>query len=452
MVELQVNAALAELATGDKRPDVAAYAYSAGGKLLDTRALDAKGSAALKLPLSAQATSVRVLVGPRLPKDTPLDEVLRRGAQESHLRVDAKTARASIDVGILRDDWLCWLRSACTVRGTLLKRVTSGGVHLDLPVCQARVEIFEVDPLWIILPKLPIDILQRIRDIIIDPRRIPEPIPGPDPAPFAIRSAPASEHTMDDATASALKAVTEATELRFLAQTGSRLQFEQALIRNAAIVRPLLCFFYPRFVTMQKVGETFTDDCGHFRTLFFKGCNNADTPDLYFKAHQRIFGFFEVTIYAPDAHRLLHVVGLCVRHRSHLAHHLAVRRDLLAVPAGHRAGELGAVHRGRQSFGARHLRRRRSGRDAQQLGPHRKRRAVGRHPAPAVGLRQRAARVARRDVLRDQLAQRDVGRLHAAQRRNLSALCAHGGLGSGDRSLQARPQSRRHRHADASAL
>jgi hypothetical protein len=299
MVELQVNAALAELANDDKRPDVAAYAYSAGGKLLDTRALDAKGSAALKLPLSAQATSVRVLVGPRVPKDTPLDEVLRRGAQESHLRVDPKTARAAIDFNILRDDWLCWLRSACTVRGTLLKRVASGGVHLDLPVCQARVEIFEVDPLWIILPKPPIDILQKIRDIIIDPRRIPEPIPGPDPAPFAIRSAPASEHSMDDATASALKAVTADTELRFLAQTGSRLQFEQALIRNAAIVRPLLCYFYPRFVTMQKVGETFTDDCGHFRTLFFKGCNNADTPDLYFKAHQRIFGFFEVTIYAP---------------------------------------------------------------------------------------------------------------------------------------------------------
>ena len=299
MVELQVSAALDELGAGDKRPDAAAYAYSAGGKLLDTKPLDAKGNAALKLPLSAQATSVRVLVGPRLPKDTALDEVLRRGAQESHLRVDARTARASLDFTILRDDWLCWLRSACTVRGTLLKRVVSGGVNLDLPVCHARVEIYEVDPLWIILPKLPDDILQKIRDIIIDPRRIPEPIPGPDPAPFAIRTAPVSEHAMDDATAGALKEATASSELRFLAQTGSRLQFEQALVRNAVIVRPLLCFFYPRFVTMQKVGETFTDDCGHFRTLFFNGCHNADTPDLYFKAYQRIFGFFEVPIYAP---------------------------------------------------------------------------------------------------------------------------------------------------------
>ena len=50
---------------------------------------------------------------------------------------------------------------------------------------------------------------------------------------------------------------------------------------------------------MRKVGEAWTDDCGHFQTRFFKGCNNPDVPDLYFKAHQRIFGFFEVTIYAP---------------------------------------------------------------------------------------------------------------------------------------------------------
>jgi hypothetical protein len=295
-VELQVNTTLTELTAGDKRPDVAAYAYSAGGKLLDTRALDAKGNASLKLPLSPQATSVRVLVGPRLSKDAGLDEVLRRGAQETHLRVEAKIARTAVDFTILRDDWLCWLRSACTARGTLLKRVTSGGVHLDLPVCHARVEIYEVDPLWIILPKLPDDILQKLRDIVIDPRPFPEPIPGPDPAPFAVRTAPVSEHMMDDATVSRLKAVTESTELRFLAQTGSRLQFEQALVRSAVIVRPLLCLFWPRFVTMQKVGETYTDDCGHFRTLFFKGCHNADTPDLYFNAYQRLFGFFEVAI------------------------------------------------------------------------------------------------------------------------------------------------------------
>src|SRR5690349_22964076 len=92
-VEVAVNAELVDLSATDKRPDVAAYAFSAGGKLLDSRVLDAKGNASPKLPVSAQPTSVRVLVGPRLSKESGLDEVLRRGAQESHLRIDAKTAR-----------------------------------------------------------------------------------------------------------------------------------------------------------------------------------------------------------------------------------------------------------------------------------------------------------------------------------------------------------------------
>jgi hypothetical protein len=79
----------------------------------------------------------------------------------------------------------------------------------------------------------------------------------------------------------------------------SGLQFQKALIEHAAIVRPLLCILYPRFVTMQRVGTARTDECGHFQTLFFKGCNNHDVPDLYFKAKQRLFGSFDAYIYAP---------------------------------------------------------------------------------------------------------------------------------------------------------
>ena len=93
-VEVVVNAELVDLSATDKRPDVAAYAFSAGGKLLDSRVLDAKGNASLKLPVSAQPTSVRVLVGPRLSKESGLDEVLRRGAQENRCQNRAHRGRA----------------------------------------------------------------------------------------------------------------------------------------------------------------------------------------------------------------------------------------------------------------------------------------------------------------------------------------------------------------------
>ncbi|MBK6960127.1 MAG: hypothetical protein IPH23_02410 [Gammaproteobacteria bacterium] len=168
-------------------------------------------------------------------------------------------------------------------------------------------EVYEVDPLWIILPKLPDLIIDRLRDIVLRPIPfpIPEPIPGPDPAPFARaamvpvqRQLHAPPTATPDA-AQALAALPQATALRYSAQVGSRLQFQQALIDHAELIRPLLCLYYPRFVTMQRVATAKTDECGHFQTLFFKGCNNPDQPDLYFKAKQKLFGWLDVYIYAP---------------------------------------------------------------------------------------------------------------------------------------------------------
>ena len=315
LFDLQLQVKFAKADSGEKPPETVVYVYSGGGQLLQAVPVDGKGSAALSFPLPREAaTGIRVLLGPRLEEGNQgLDELLRRGAQEQHLRIEAKDLKAAVEFQVLPNRWLCWLRSACIVQGTLLKRITSGGVNLDLPVCHARVEIYEVDPLWVLIPKLPDDILGRIRDIIIDPRPLPDPPPelfpgfvfpgprpgpGPDPGPLATARA-FSSHTMDAGAAAALKSVTASTELRFLAQSGSKLQFQQALIDNAVLVRPLLCYFYPRFVTMQKVGEAWTTECGHFQTLFFNGCHNTDVPDLYFKAYQKLFGFFDVEIYGP---------------------------------------------------------------------------------------------------------------------------------------------------------
>ena len=286
--DLQVTADLMD--SGEKRPEAAVYAYSAGGQLLTSGQLDAQGTASIKLPVSSEATSVRVLVGPPM-KSPDLAELLRRGAQERHLRLDSSKRSDSVEFSVLPALWRCWFLGACAVRGTLLKRVTSGGLNQDLPVCHARVEIFEVDPLWLVLSKLSDEAFEKLREIIIRPH------PLPDPPPEAI--SPVPRLRLEEGTATALEKISESTQLRYLAQTGSKLQFQRALLDSAAIIRPLLCYLYPLFVSMQKVGEAWTDDCGHFQTVFFKGCYNPDVPDLYFRAYQRIFGLFEVSIYAP---------------------------------------------------------------------------------------------------------------------------------------------------------
>ena len=304
--EIQVRAQLIDVAKADKAPEVSAYAFSSEGRLLASAPVDAKGAANLKVPASPSVTRLRVLVGPKVDKDSAdFNNLIRRGAQEQHLRVDPKTARREVELTILPDKWHCWLWGLCFVRGNLNKRVLIGGTYENYPVCNATVEVYEVDPLWIIIPKLPDLVLDRLRDIIVNPRPIPIPIPepGPDPAPFAraamLQAKAEFRHRLDADGAVTLKLLAGATDLRYTAQLGSKLQFQQALIDHAKLIRPLLCLFYPRFVTMQRVATAHTDDCGHFQTFFFKGCHNPDTPDLYFKAKQKLFGFFDVYIYAP---------------------------------------------------------------------------------------------------------------------------------------------------------
>lgn len=291
---LAINASLPDTA---KKAKIVAYAFSQGGTLLDYAPLDAQGQGKLKMAVPQEDSELRVLVGPGIEKGASLDELLRRGAQGTRLRVDKKMDKAEVAFTILPPVVECWLRSACMVSGILLKRIPSGGVTVDYPVCHSRVEIYEVDPLWIILPRIPDLIIDRIRDLILYP--IPEP--GPDPGPeFTVRSAlPMVVRKAEKGAAVVLKQVSEVEQLRYLAENGNRSQFQQALIDNALLIRPLFCHFFPQLVTMQKVGEALTDECGRFQALFFNGCHNPDVPDLYFKAYQRLFGFLELCIYEP---------------------------------------------------------------------------------------------------------------------------------------------------------
>ncbi|HYZ26449.1 MAG TPA: hypothetical protein VE597_06045, partial [Geminicoccaceae bacterium] len=162
-----------------------AYAFSQGGKLLDAKPLSAKGETTVRVPLGAEGTNVRVVVGPQLDGEArSLTELARRRATERHLRVDLDAKRLTVDIAVTLDQILCWLRSLCAVNGTVLKRTTLDGQNVDLPVCNATVEVYEVDPLFIILPKLPKSVLDRLRDIILHPIPLPDPIPDPLPGPF----------------------------------------------------------------------------------------------------------------------------------------------------------------------------------------------------------------------------------------------------------------------------
>src|SRR5438876_11059765 len=139
-IKVEVAAELLDREKGDEAPKLEAYAFTPGGTLLDRTSIGER-AASLSVPTRADAQSVRIVVGPPVDAEhgEALAELLRRGAGERLIRLEPGEAVPKLEFPLPRPVWLCWFRR-CPVRGTLLKRVTSGGVPIDLPVCDAEVE------------------------------------------------------------------------------------------------------------------------------------------------------------------------------------------------------------------------------------------------------------------------------------------------------------------------
>jgi len=340
VVRLHVDATALDVGADEQAPPLTAYAFGSSGRLLGRSDLQ-DGGAPLTFEQGPEPEQIRLLVGPRIEKDDEgelLSDLIRVRAYEKMIH-PADFAQA-VTVPIDRAIWPCWLRT-CTARGTLLKPVSSGGVSIDLPVCDAEIEIYEVDPVPIIVERIPPWLLEKLRDVIRIPRPpwppwppidgvpIP-PRPGPDPGPFLDQPSP------EAGARSAVGAAQEALHLEQQLASGTERLFrftgeehkvvsraeasaaleavaaDPAVVRAASIgvsalkkslvarpdlVQPLLCFLWPRAVTTQLVATTTTDECGHFSARFWRGCT-TDVPDLYFKAYRRI-GFWRFPIYTP---------------------------------------------------------------------------------------------------------------------------------------------------------
>jgi len=202
----------------------------------------------------------------------------------------------------------------CNITGTVTKAFTIDGITRVLPVCNVRVHICEVDPIWFILPRIPdieiIDIRDRLRDVIIH-ERIPVPFPwpwpdppGPDPIGPVVRFA-------RQMNARSLK--TEQQELRALSlpvlddqvisgiSSSSLEVVRQTLHTHFFELRPYLCLFPRRWPFLYRCDEiaVVTPDCnGRFEHLFFYR-EGGDHPDIYVWVEANIGGSWE-TVYKPS--------------------------------------------------------------------------------------------------------------------------------------------------------
>jgi hypothetical protein len=323
VVPLDVRAPIPERPA--ELPPLAVYAFSKGGTLLDMKPLDGE-AAQLGIPVGAESDQVRVVIGPVLDKEQlDVGELLRRGGLEQHLNVRPKLEKFDpLRFDLRPDITRRWLGRWCTVTGTLTKRVSSGGITLHLPVCHAAVDIWEVDPWHLVLPRLPDFDIDRLRDIVDGPWP-PIDLPIPPRPPVRVRDgvrglAAVGASLSVDAVAlnpqplppvairpGAIRGFDpqpdpprpQFSAAVALAARGPRAAFERAVLAELATFRPILCWLYPRVVRKTKLTTVTTDECGHFRAVIWRSWFDPDVPDLYFTARQRLFLGVWVTIYEP---------------------------------------------------------------------------------------------------------------------------------------------------------
>ena len=306
-VSVPVNVKLQASSSGseEKARQSSVYAFTSTGRFLAKATVEHDGSAVLNVPASASPRDIRVVAGPEIAgeKAPTLSELTRRGASEQFARIHPGEQVSGLKFEIPSEIWFCWHRR-CLVQGTLLKRVITGGLPVDLPVCGAHVQIWEVERIEIILPKLPITVIEKLRQIVINPELATSIVPRnpnpPDPAPFSNLAALSTRVELA-APAPTLGVVPtdspDFASLQILAQTSDAESFRQSLISYLPIVRYWLCELIPLFVTKTLVATTTTDRCGRFEDTIFLGCY-ASNPNLYFTAN--IFFFdFPISIYAP---------------------------------------------------------------------------------------------------------------------------------------------------------
>lgn len=331
--------------TPDGKIAAVAYLFDRSGALLASEALS-KGQA--RFSLREAPRGARLLIGP------PVDEGKREGAPTLAMmeRLDAYAPQWRFSPGkrvyeiepIPEHLWPLWCWCKCRVRGRIVKRVRlPGGEIVELPVCNARVHICEVDRLWWVLARLPDHDIFRVRDELLHILRRPpwppepDPGPGPDIGPIEVgfgdpvrdlANAPSRRLQLAEATrlvgpgeavgfnpqpdpprdlsrlSDTRAPVIAAQQLtaagQFALASSSTQIVRRWLLDNLEFVQPWICrwhWLHPWFYVCDELRVVMTDEDGRFDTTIYYPCF-GDKPDLYFWVEYSIGGIW-TAVYRP---------------------------------------------------------------------------------------------------------------------------------------------------------
>ncbi len=296
------------------------YAFDEKGEAIAAAEVK-RNQASLQLP-DAKAKTARIVLAPAPAEGGKeerlnLDQIQGRHAYLPKWKYDPKISKYEL-LPIPEVFWKYWWWCRCQVKGKVVKKVTIGASTEEWPVYLARVHICEVDPVWLLLRRLPEREIFRLRDDFI--KEVGQPIPQPPEPPIRFETGlidPSPENiarmNMELPTrlkapllkpaprrvAVAKKLSLPATAKTALASTSAE-TVRNTLVSNLPLVRLYLCrwpWIWPFFTRCDEVAVALTDKQGQFNANVWYLCA-GDHPDLYFWVEYQIGGVW-TTVYHP---------------------------------------------------------------------------------------------------------------------------------------------------------
>lgn len=286
-------------------PEVQAYLFTAGGKLIGVSPVK-QGTAAVQVPQEFDGTNAHVLFGPvtKPGQTTPTMAGLKRmGAVSKATRILSKVPAFELTIPVeLFPTWCL-----CTVKGRLVKNVTlPDGTIGQQPVCNARVTICEVDAIPLIITKIPDVDIFKLRDDLLDRLKvIPRPFPPkPEPDPWELAQHGSHDGHQMQSRLQAVSKVESANAVQdqrviALSAAASAHHVRERLIDISDLIAIHIC-------DLTYIWHYFRKDClttveadhnGYFSTIVAYEC--SDKPDLYFSVEQFSNGAWN-TVYKPS--------------------------------------------------------------------------------------------------------------------------------------------------------
>jgi hypothetical protein len=297
-----------------KAANLKAYVVDANGKIVETAPFDGK-EAKLKSDSATIGGERKVYVANAMPNEleTKANELtlIKAGAYETVKNLSGNFIDViKIPIGILTRPWF-W--NNCLITGHVNKNFNIDGQIRNLPVCNARVHICEVETelRWPYIPiykrRIPDWIINEIgekfknlKKVIIKPQPVPNPI-GPVSQMkrnVALSSFNKNNHLQESIKLQSLPSLQD--HVLSAMTSGSVATIRQAMIDYHEFLYPYLCLwpiYWPYIYTYDEETIVYTDCNGHFE--MWENTLTEDGPlNIYIWVEVWVNGQW-VTIYKP---------------------------------------------------------------------------------------------------------------------------------------------------------